>query len=144
MRGRLVIAVIALAAVACGGGGSSGGGGPAAPQSPTATEPGSPGSFETLREMQLAVEAAFILCNAPMKVYDPPEREGATAQADCVNAVNLLMYDPNDVQAYAAAIQGEAEAPVAILVGSNWIITCHKEGDCEKIQAQTGGDLLTS
>ena len=94
--------------------------------------------------MQLAVESAFILCNAPMKVYDPPEREGALEQADCVNAVNLLIYDPDEVQAYAATIQGEPDAPLAIVVGVNWIITCYKAGDCEKIQATTGGELLTT
>ena len=105
---------------------------------------GATGSYETLRELQLDVESAFILCNAPMKVYDPPEREGALEHADCVNAVNLFLYDPNEVAAYAATIQSEPEPPVGVLYGTNWIVTCYRAGDCEKIQGITGGELLLS
>jgi hypothetical protein len=95
--------------------------------------------------MQLDIEAAFYLCTAPMKVYDPPVAEGALAQADCSNAVTLFIYDPNDVQAGAAALQAEAGGPLVLLLGSNWIISCSSEQDtCEKIQAQTGGELIAT
>jgi hypothetical protein len=95
--------------------------------------------------MQLDIEATFYLCTAPMKVYDPPLVEGALAQADCSNAVTLLIYDPNDVQAGVSALQAEADGPLALLVGANWIISCSSEQDtCEKIQGKTGGELVTT
>lgn len=103
------------------------------------------GSYESVRAMQLDVEAAFYLCTAPMKVYDPPLAQGALAQADCSNAVTLLIYDPNNVQAGAAALQAEAEGPLVLLLGDNWIISCSSEQNtCEKIQRQTGGELITT
>ncbi len=95
--------------------------------------------------MQLDVEAAFYLCNAPMKVYDPPVSEGALAQADCSSSVTLLIYEPNDVQAGAAALQAEAGGDLVLLIGDNWIITCSSDKDtCEQIQGVTGGELITS
>jgi hypothetical protein len=94
--------------------------------------------------MQMDVEAAFYLCTAPMKAYDPPVAEGALAQADCSSDVTLLIYEPNDVQTRAAALQDQADGPLALLVGDNWIITCTSDKICEKIQKKTGGELITT
>ncbi|MGD2059361.1 MAG: hypothetical protein PVF87_00710 [Acidimicrobiia bacterium] len=94
--------------------------------------------------MQLDVEAAFYLCTAPMKTYDPPLVEGALAQADCSSDVQLLIYEPEDVQTGAAALQDQAEGPLTLLVGENWIITCSSEATCEKIQGATGGELIVA
>lgn len=92
--------------------------------------------------MESDVEKAFVICNVPMKIYDPPEREGALAQADCRADITLLIFEPGDVQASAAAIQGEPEAQ-AIIVGDNWIVTCPPTpGVCERIHGFTGGELL--
>ncbi|MGD2101684.1 MAG: hypothetical protein PVG83_05555 [Acidimicrobiia bacterium] len=95
--------------------------------------------------MQLDVEAAFYLCTAPMKIYDPPTVEGALAQADCSANVTLLIYDPNDVQTGAAALQAEATGALVLLVGNNWIISCSSDQDaCEQIQGVTGGELIAT
>lgn len=95
--------------------------------------------------MQLDVEAAFYLCTAPMKIYDPPPSEGALAQADCSNDVTFLIYEPKNVQSYAAALQDEADGALVLLVGDNWIITCSSnEGACERIQGVTGGELVVT
>lgn len=146
MRRIAGIVALALAAVSCGGGSTAattGSGGPAATQPPSATV--AEGSYATVREMQKDVEAAFYLCTAPMKVYDPPVAEGALAQADCSSAVTLLIYEPNDVQARAAALQAEAAGEFALIVGDNWIITCSSKVDvCEKIHGVTGGELITT
>lgn len=148
MRLRAGILVLALTAVSCSGGGSTGTTtGPSATQapSPTPTEPAAAGTYATVREMQLDVEAAFYLCSAPIKVYDPPTVDGAIAQADCSRDVALLIFEPNDVQTGVAALQGSAEAPLTLLVGNNWIISCSSDqATCEKIQGITGGELITS
>ena len=95
--------------------------------------------------MQLDVEAAFYLCNAPMKIYDPPTIEGALAQADCSIDVALLIFEPDGIQAGAAGVEAEAEGAVTYLVGNNWIISCSSnEAACTKIQGVTGGELVTS
>lgn len=95
--------------------------------------------------MQLDVEAAFYLCNAPMKVYDPPEVEGAVAHADCSSDVALLIFDPAGVSTGVAALQGSADGPLSLLVGNNWIISCSSDqATCERIQGVTGGELLVS
>ena len=142
---------LALVAVSCGGGGSSGAttdpAGPAATPapSPSATVPVGEGSYATVREMQLDVEAAFYLCNAPMKIYDPPTIEGALAQADCSMDVALLIFEPDGIQAGAAAVQAAAEGALTYIVGNNWIISCSSnEAACNKIQGVTGGELITS
>lgn len=136
-----VVAVLALVVVSCGGGGSSGEA-PAPADGGQSQGAGSPGSYETLREMQLDVEAAFILCNAPLKVYDPPEVEGAVGHADCKNDVGMFLFDPANVSAGAAAVQADAEGEVVLLVGDNWIVRCSKQTDCEKIQGIAGGELI--
>lgn len=139
---------LALVTVSCGASGS-----PeptAAPsatpqQSPSVTEPMAEGSYESVRAMQLDVEAAFYLCSAPMKVYDPPTIDGAQAQADCSSEVTLLIFDPNDVQTGAAALLGAPDGPLSLLAGDNWIITCSSDqATCEQIQGVTGGELLTA
>ena len=144
MRRMAGFVVLALVVVACGGGGSTDDTDP-----PAAADPGSgpvaEGSYETLRQMQLAVEEAFILCNAPMKTYDPPTVEGALAQGDCKSDVNLHLFEPADIQTGIAALQAGAEGGVDLLVGDNWIIACSPgKGDCEKIQGIMGGELVAA
>lgn len=93
--------------------------------------------------MQLDVEAAFILCNAPLKVYDPPLVEGATAQGDCTRDVALHIFDPANVPAGMAALQANPDGAPDLLVGTNWIIACTAgKGNCEKVQGIAGGDLI--
>lgn len=147
MRRTVGIVAIVLAAVSCGGGSTAattGSGGPGATQPPAQSTTVPEGSYGSVREMQKDVEAAFYLCTAPMKVYDPPVAEGALAEADCSSAVELLIYEPNDVQARAAAFQAEATGPFALIVGDNWIITCSKVNVCEKIHGHTGGELIST
>lgn len=145
MKRTAGIVALALVVVSCGGGSSGDGATPATEpaQSPSATDSATPGSYETVRELQLDVEAAFILCNAPMTVHDPPLVEGALAQADCKRDVGLFIYAPDDVQTGVAALQAEGDAGQVLLVGHNWIVACSSErGDCEKIQGVTGGELI--
>jgi len=140
---------LALVTVSCGGGGS-----PAAtnapsatppPSAPSAAEPVAGGSYESVRAMQLDIEAAFYLCSAPMKIYDPPLVEGALAQADCSKDVTLLIFEPDDVLTGAAALQETADGSLSLLVGNNWIITCSSdEATCVQIQGVTGGELQTT
>ena len=95
--------------------------------------------------MQLDVEAAFYLCTAPMKIYDPPLSEDALAQADCSSDVTFLIYEPNDVQTNAAALQDKTNGTSVLLIGDNWIINCSSdEAACERIQGVTGGELIIS
>lgn len=146
MRRRLGIVALALATVSCGASGSTGAstGAAGAPSQP-ATAPLAEGSYGSIREIQLDVEASFYLCNAPLKTYDPPTVEGAMAQADCSKAVTLLLFEPNDIQASVAALQAQADDALALLAGDNWIITCSSEvATCEKIQGATGGELITT
>jgi len=143
MRRIAGIVILALAAVSCGGGSTpatSGSGG--TQPSSGATAPLPEGSYESLRALQLGVQSAFVLCNAPLKTYDPPLVEGALEQGDCTNSVGLFLYDPGTVQAGAATLQ--AEGAVAVLVGTNWVVTCADVPTCEKIQGTIGGDLITS
>lgn len=89
------------------------------------------------------VEAAFYLCSAPIKIYDPPLSEDALAQADCSSDVTFLIYEPDEVQTHAAALQDKANGTLVLLVGDNWIITCSSdEATCERIQGVTGGELI--
>lgn len=144
---RSVGIALALAAVSCGGGspGTATGPGATPPPSPSGTVAVAEGSYESVRAMQLDVEATFYLCTAPMKTYDPPVIEGALAQADCSHDVTLLIFDPNDVQTGVAALQAGADGPLALLAGDNWIISCSARVDtCEKIQGATGGELITT
>ena len=144
MRLKAGILLIALLAVACGGGGStdaSSTGSTRAP-APPPTDPTADGTYQTVRQMQLDVEATFYTCNAPIKVYDPPTLEGATAQADCSSVVGLYIFEPTDVQTGLSALQ---ETNQALVVGSNWIISCTDDiSRCEKIQGAAGGELVTS
>ena len=95
--------------------------------------------------MQLDVEAAFYLCTAPIKIYDPPLSEDALAQADCSSDVTFLIYEPNDVQTNAAALQDKTNGTSVLLIGDNWIINCSSdEVACERIQGVTGGELIIS
>ena len=134
------MAVLVLAIASCGGGSSDEG--TDSPPAQSGTDSGAPGSYETLREMQLAVEEAFILCNAPMKTYDPPTVVGALLQGDCKSDVNLHIFEPADIQFGVATLQSEG---VDLLVGDNWVIACSPEkDDCEKIQGIMGGELLAA
>lgn len=146
MRRIVGLVAFALVVVSCGGDSSNGDTGTSdtqAPSAPAATDPPSDGSYDTVRAMQLDVEAAFYLCNAPMKTYDPPLVEGAVAQADCSKDVSFYIFDPSDVSAGVGAIQGEAEGALSLLVGVNWIISCAAdEATCGEIHAVTGGELL--
>jgi hypothetical protein len=95
--------------------------------------------------MQLDVEAAFYLCSAPMKIYDPPLSEDALTQGDCSSDIGFLIYEPKDVQPNAAEILASTDGISVLLVGDNWIITCSSDGaTCEQIQGVTGGELLIS
>lgn len=144
MRRSAGIVVLALVAVSCGGGstGATSGSGGTQPSS-GATAPAAEGSYDSVRAMQLAVEKAFYLCNSPLKSYDPPLVEGAIEQADCTNAVGLVLFDPAAVGAGAAALQ--ADGATTLIVGPNWIITCAADAaTCEKIHGVTGGELITS
>jgi len=148
MKRKVGIIALALVTVSCGGSASSESTNAAAATQPSPTSStGSvaEGSYESVRALQLDVEAAFYLCSAPMKIYDPPLSEDALAQADCSKDIGLLIYEPNDVQTNAAEILANADGISVLLVGDNWIITCSSdEATCERIQGVTGGELIIS
>ncbi|HEU4319746.1 MAG TPA: hypothetical protein VFS66_06655 [Acidimicrobiia bacterium] len=140
MKGRAGIAILALAVAACGAPGSSG----AAP-APSPGEAPAEGTYQTVEDMRTDVQSAFILCNVPLKIYDPPVIEGALQQADCRSNVTMVIFEPADVLASAAALQAEADGPLALVVGTNWIISCpSNQNSCEKIQGVTGGELMVT
>ncbi len=147
MRLMAGILLVALLAVACGGGGDGSSEGDSSPvttraPAPPPTDPTADGTYQTVRQMQLDVESTFYTCNAPIKVYEPPTVEGATAQADCSSVIGLYIFDPADVSAGASALQ---ETNQALVVGANWIISCADDlSRCEKIRdATVGGELIT-
>jgi len=56
--------------------------------------------------------------------------------------VALFLFDPSAVQAQAAALQDQIDGVMAILVGTNWIVSCSSDvASCERIQAAIGGEL---
>ncbi|MGB7860164.1 MAG: hypothetical protein WBM90_06675 [Acidimicrobiia bacterium] len=145
MRWRIGLVALVMAVVACGGSSSSDGTstpGAASPP-PSSGEPVAEGSFETVQAMQKAVEAAFYLCTAPIKIYDPPILEGALAQADCSSVVSLLIFPPDGVANGAADLL--ASGTSVLILGNNWIIGCSTdEAACERIHGGTGGELVVN
>lgn len=146
MRRRAFIVALVLACASCGGNGSSETTGtppPTTPQAPASTEPVAEGEYATVQAMMKDVESTFYLCTAPIKIYDPPLDDDALAQADCSNTVSFFIYEPTDVQANVAELQGNADGASVLLVGVNWIISCKSdEAVCMRIQGGTGGELV--
>lgn len=147
MRRRLGIIALALATVSCGSGGSSETTSPSAtpPPSSSGTGPVAEGDYGSVQDMMKAVESTFYLCTAPIRIYDPPLDDDAVAQADCSDTVSFFIYESNDVQTNVAELQNNADGTSALIIGDNWIISCHSdEAVCNRIQRGTGGELVVS